>query len=82
MVQKIILQAFILILIPAEAFSQAEITSQIQEIMEERINETDNESELAAIYEHLEEVLASPYEINTVSKDQLENLYLLSDFQI
>ena len=50
--------------------------------MEELISETDDESEILAIYEHLEEVQQNPYKINLVSKDQLANLYILTDFQV
>ena len=82
MMKNIVLLSILLINFSIDLFCQTEISSKIQDLMEELINETDDESEILAIYEHLEEVQQSPYKINLVSKDQLVSLYILTDFQI
>ena len=63
-------------------FCQIEISQQIQDLLEELVNESDEESEIMAIYEHLEDVQENPFEINIVSQEQLESLYILTDFQV
>lgn len=82
MMKKILLFPVILMLLSEYGFCQPEIPPQIQELMEDLISETDDDSELAIIYEHLEAVLQNPYNINSVSREQLESLFIISDFQI
>ncbi|MCK4922920.1 MAG: helix-hairpin-helix domain-containing protein, partial [Bacteroidales bacterium] len=82
MMKKILPFLIILIYLSDNALCQPEISPQIQGLMEELISETEDDSEISVIYEHLEAVLQNPYEINSVSKEELESLFIITDFQI
>ena len=54
----------------------------IENYIEEISSNTDKEVDLTTLYEDLTFYLNEPLNLNTATKDELEKLQLLSDFQI
>lgn len=64
------------------SIAQPDNSIQIQELMETLVGESEDETEATAIFEHLESVIQNPMEINSVDREQLLDLYIITDFQV
>ena len=80
---KILICAIPLWLLAICGHAQSEgVTFDLQRFTDELLGYQDEDGDYEDLYENLVQVLSSPYDVNTVSAEELELLHLLTDEQI
>ncbi len=79
------LPLFIFLISCTHLFSQdqhPELNEYIEKIIEHVVSNTDGEVPTEILIEELENLYHNPLDLNTVSKERLEGLWILNDFQV
>ena len=56
--------------------------SHLQQLADELIGYRDDDTNYEELYENLAQVLSSPYDLNRISREELQYLHILNDSQI
>lgn len=68
--------------LPFAAEAQNEFSALVQEIIEDIAETTEEELDYTTLFSDLEEIAKNPYNLNEVTKPELEKLLFLTDYQI
>ena len=64
------------------AWSQKHAEETLHTLQEEIIADPDEDAQYEQIYENLQQILSTPYDLNLVTKEELQLLHILTDAQI